>query len=1238
MPITTSDIKLLASERMTDTSDGGGRRTSNVIPDGVPGNIFPKVSRLDSVYGRWNARKVYGQVSTPSLDVYAGAHAIVMDGPDNNKIHVCIFSTASEFDDRTAARDRVESYVIAGPESRMFIYGRQLVGQMAVTVYQREEDPLPEVGQVFSLSREVAGVVTNQQYIRIEDLDHEVRTFTTEQNVSYKRRIITMQTSTPLRYEYAGVENPALASAVERTVKVRNTTVADASRYFGLQPLVEPANENDLLLKVASIYTPIVPTTQRETAVADAQLGGAHAVEAASTTYTPWLLVTNYQGTSEGGTGALVTRTFTLPRGVKPGTLRAKLTGFQGLGTGETTVAVDDGFGVIGTAPGPQRIIHSGTIDYETGAMTLVGQSVTQFGTLAYVQFVPAVDVSQPAHTQNIKVTLASRSSVYIRTLNPLPSPGTAFLDFRALGKWYRLRDDGTGVLAGDDPAYGTGTVNYITGTIVVTLGALPDVGSEILLAWGSPVHYTIRANGTSDARATASQEIQLSDLPVRPGTLTVKYLGAAVEYTGTANEDGVISGGGITGTVDHATGLVQVFYSTRLPNQETTVTLSYDRELPPEGPGPTPAASGSSLLVAPLVFDTAPNVAPRGMAITFPVAFVHSSATDYFDFQAADDGTGNMVTLPRYLRMLEVEYRHAGGTVVATVDYATGTVTMNGTPVVASSAVYAPGSYNFSYGTITGAEAEWTLRDKSLPPSPGTYSWQARFDLEVEPEVETLTQVADPLNGNPIKLSLTNTITSAIEPGSLTFSAFGYTHIDLGGFVYRRSYADSVINPTVDYISLGDNVGEINYATGEVTLNQWVNNTAVGLSVKACLTKFGDWTATGAAFRTAGSPIRPSSGFVQVVATDGDVLTATSNDAGDLTGAYARGEINQQTGVVWIEWGEMVAAAGNELEEWYDPTNVVGSNVWRPREVFPSTIRYNAVVLSNLPLNAEILGLDPIRLPSDGRVPIYRGADVVVIHNTKNLELPNPAVAGATYDADRTVLSEGWLLDAAGARVASSKYAVNLAAGTVTMAADLDLTGVPQPLKFRHRIEELNLLSDVQINGQLSLTGPLSRDFDEDSFVSSALLFGDMFARVTGVFDQVTFTGVWSDSRIGSNATGEYNTVDYPIEVLNNGAVTERWRINFTSGGAYQVIGENLGVIATGTTAADCAPVNTLTGQTYFILRAAGWGAGWAAQNNLRFNTIGATAPIWAARTVLPGATINGDRIDVQLRGDVDE
>jgi len=84
-------------------------------------------------------------------------------------------------------------------------------------------------------------------------------------------------------------------------------------------------------------------------------------------------------------------------------------------------------------------------------------------------------------------------------------------------------------------------------------------------------------------------------------------------------------------------------------------------------------------------------------------------------------------------------------------------------------------------------------------------------------------------------------------------------------------------------------------------------------------------------------------------------------------------------------------------------------------------------------------------------------------------------------------------------------------------------------------------------------------------------------------------------------------------------------------------VIGENTGQIATGTTSVDCIVNSPLTGLPYFNIRAAGWGSGWATGNQLRFNTIGANAPIWIARTILGGATLDGDAFTVEVRGDTD-
>ena len=257
MPILPSDIKLLESERMRDTSDGGGRMTGRVIASGEAGNIFPKVSRVDAVNGRVNLRKIYLAVRTATLDMYAGAHIIITEPPENDRISVCLFSTASAFDQRSAARDRIESYVVAGPLSRMRLYGDQLIGQKAITVYQMESEPLPEVGQVFVLSVESGGVSSAQQYVRVTDVDHELRTFTDSAG-EFRRRVITLSIGSKLGQTFRSNDITRYSSTVDAT-RVRLTQVADASEYFGIQPLGQAGEIGTKALQLASVYAALVP-------------------------------------------------------------------------------------------------------------------------------------------------------------------------------------------------------------------------------------------------------------------------------------------------------------------------------------------------------------------------------------------------------------------------------------------------------------------------------------------------------------------------------------------------------------------------------------------------------------------------------------------------------------------------------------------------------------------------------------------------------------------------------------------------------------------------------------------------------------------------------------------------------------------------------------------------------------------------------------------------------------------
>lgn len=1155
MTILPSNIRLLESERMTDTSDGGGRRTSRVIPDGVAGNIFPKVSRVDSVYGRVNLRKIYPHINTPTLDVYAGAHFIITDAPDNDRIGVLAFSTGSDFDLRTAARDRIESYVIAGPESRMTLYGRQLKDSQAIMVYQREEEPLPDVGDVFAISNEVGGVTTAQQFVRVQDVSHEVRTFT-DDGGDFRRRVVTLKIGARMRYEFQGLAAPSRYAAASASAmgRLRSTTVADAARYYGIQPLTAAVSSGALELSVASVYAPIVPTTQRETALSLASISGAQFSETCGS----GAYALNFS--APGGIAML-----RLPRGIKPGTLNGSVEAL--LVTSGIWTFNDAGDGTFVVRRG--GAVDAGvqiTADYETGVLSFRNTQGYVSWALALPAVTWAVNVSQPAHTQAIPVTLASRGTVYSVPLLPLPSPGTLIVDYRALGKWYRLRDDGAGELVGGDAAYGTGTIDYVTGSATITLGALPDVGSSVLLSWGSPVHYELLS-----VLPASEIVLQLSAFPVRKTSLMMQWTVSGAAKSATDNGSGVITGDA-AGTIDYQTGRISLAAA---PGVAGEFAIAFDQTNAPTE-SVTPSLGGAVLSSTVYVSD---------IYLSFP-----DGAVSIDPLVARDNGSGQLLLVNHYAESIRVsDGRHIPWAIppaqqVGVVDYATGVITMGAT-VPCEVYNYASKSWVRETGVaaVQSAGLKYGGVKTTVPPV-------------ADPKTQSVT--VGP-SGSGLSLQLSPLKPLEVVPGSLLFTAFGKDHIDRNGTIYTDvSYATGS----------GLAVGSINYATGAITLNDYPSATAANFAIRAALGRRGDYTATDVAFRTAGSPLRPASLYVQCTATDGDLLVGTADQNGAITGGMM-GVVEQTMGVVNVEFA---------------------------KPVLPGTLRYSTVVLSNLPLDADILGLDPVRLPSDGRVPIFRPADVAVVHHTDIFNAGTPT-AGSAINVGRTDLSALWLEDANKKKLDSAMYSVDLAAGTATMAADMSLAGYAPPIAAKHRIEEMGLLSDVQINGQVTLTAPLLRDFPAGSQLSSALLYGDLQARATNLFDQQTWTNVWQSSVAGSGATAQYNDVDYPVEVLNNAAITERWRLNFTTTTSYQVIGENTGVIATGTTGIDLQPVNQLTGLPYFTLRAAGWGTGWAVGNQLRFDTIAAAPPTWLVRTTLPGAALTGDSFDAQLRGDVD-
>ena len=309
---------------------------------------------------------------------------------------------------------------------------------------------------------------------------------------------------------------------------------------------------------------------------------------------------------------------------------------------------------------------------------------------------------------------------------------------------------------------------------------------------------------------------------------------------------------------------------------------------------------------------------------------------------------------------------------------------------------------------------------------------------------------------------------------------------------------------------------------------------------------------------------------------------------------------------------------------------------IWRPWPVDPTTLRYSAVSYIYLPVDVTLMGIDPAALPADGRVAYARPGDTCVVGLQHGAPAFAPSVS--TYNVGHERLSFVQVLDdATGAEILTG-YTADLDAGTVQFT---DIAGYPTLIRVVARTEVYRQIAEVRIDGKVRLTQPVGYAFPVDAVFSTALRQGDRFARVSRVYDQASWNGTaWYDGVDPTTgaATATYNASGVPIEVSNLGAITERWALRLrVDGTTFDLIGQHLGQIASGTINADFSPVNTAAGAPYMTVRAAGWGSGWVGGNVLFIDTIGAEAQIAVVRCTQPSSPAGiDDSAWLVQRGDV--
>lgn len=541
--------------------------------------------------------------------------------------------------------------------------------------------------------------------------------------------------------------------------------------------------------------------------------------------------------------------------------------------------------------------------------------------------------------------------------------------------------------------------------------------------------------------------------------------------------------------------------------------------------------------------------------------------------------------------------YNNKSQTALVLTDNGQGGLLWGGAPI-SGSVNYSTGEIRIDSNSLKTAIADPQYSDYQLTDGASATNTVSGF-------VKTLdVQVLAPSSANvsTIASASTRPISKTIDTGFNTFDVLqdaplpraallnswvfeigGIKTIEKNGVLYQNhNYATGE----------GNIVGSLN-VLGELRLNGALNQSPSVKIIRGAYVS-GSYQMQQFAGRLPLSPIKPQS-FVAYADLGDTALQGKAGADENLSGSIT-GKINSATGFFKLQTSQPVA---------------------------PDSLRFNAVSQSTVPLDASIIGINATRLPNDGKVPIFKRGDMIVISNAHKQNIGSAHSAWQTVQLQRQNLDRLCVKDAEGKPIDAKNYTYDLEKGTLTWQGDLDLSGYKMPIETVQWWEEENRITDTDISGSLKLQFGISRDYPkENTYVSSALLGGDLLVRATEPFSQKAWTENWQDTRAGDAVLAQLNVADYPIELTSAGAVNERWLIKFTTSTQFQLFGERLGLVAESDIYSNLAPVNPATQKPYFKLPSAAFGGGgFNAQNCIRFNTYGTPMPVWVLRAVQPSA-----------------
>ncbi len=551
MAIETKNLVLYKSERLSDTEDGGGKYSGQIIEDGQSNNLFNDVSELDRTMGDVSLRKLFPAVTTNDTDLLMGATVFISENPKDPNVSALLFSTKSWIDERKSAQNRIENYLAKGGQAAGSPLDTHYAGMKTLQVAMFLSEVESSVGSTLVLVSKEGQALQHEQYVRITKVETRIAKMVIDgKEVEYK--IATYSINDPLDQDYVGLSARQWYSGDKSQTIIRDTIVADTGKYYASSNLATDAKVGEFTVNAESIFAQLVPSAQTETPIVDVNAAGESMVLVPGNTAAITATYSTNIGTAQN---------LYIGSSVMPSSVSFNLFGQQ----------ITDQGGLLKNTSGTQV----GTIDYQRGLIQWTQAAGAGSANLS-MTFKPASAPNQYFQSETRPVTQQNQSANWTGVLVPPPAPGSLSVSYMSQGKFYELKDDGSGRLSGSSASFGSGNINYETGSWSITTGALPDVNTPILLLWGTPLATFIRSGLAVEP---AAFEFDLQQAGIASGSVTVKWLLEGEQKTATTNTLGQFSGDA-TGTFNYATGQGRLVPN-KLPQKNTVFTINYSYGVP---------------------------------------------------------------------------------------------------------------------------------------------------------------------------------------------------------------------------------------------------------------------------------------------------------------------------------------------------------------------------------------------------------------------------------------------------------------------------------------------------------------------------------------------------------------------------------------------------------------------------------------------------------------------------------